>query len=344
MPDTAALPSTPGPAQGVLAEAAVAGGVEAPAVGLHPAPERCPNCNEPRAGRFCSGCGQRATAGRLTLRSLWGEFASRVFNLDRGLLHTATSLARAPGSVPRDYVEGRRRTYTNPLSFFLIAATLSLLSYGLYDDALIAQLTDGSFGAGIADGYAHPEDAATPPAVHDTTPEAADREARLDAALDAMMRDGGAPMMEVMFEGMIRYNTPLTLLLALFLVPPMRILFGDARNVAEASVFALYVVGFAVALGAVLAVPLVLGLGAVGSLVWTIAAAVVYIGFAAWGAVGFYPDEGALGAALRGGAAMAASYAAYFAVAVLFGTAYVITRVFHNAGEDWASVLRAVLS
>ena len=157
------------------------------------------------------------------------------------------------------------------------------------------------------------------------------------------MRDGGAPMMRVMFEGVIRYNTPLTLLLALFLVPPLRLLFGGARNVAEVSVFALYVVGFAVALGAVLAVPLVLGWGAAGSFAWTFAAAALYVGLAAWGAVRFYPGEGAVGAALRGGAAMAVAYGAYFVVTVLFGSLYVFTRILHTAGETWGSLLGGLL-
>ena len=317
--------------------------------GPRPAPALCPNCGEPRAGRFCSECGQREMGERLTLRGLWREFASRVFNLDRGLLHTVTSLARTPGSVPRDYIEGRRRTYTNPLSFFLLAATFSLLSYAVYDDALFDQLADGPYGQGVADGQAlvsgGPEPAA-PPAEHGhaMTPEEAEREARLDAAVKEMMRDGGAPMMRVMFEGMIRYNTPLTLLLALFLVPPLRLLFGDARNVAEVGVFALYVVGFAVALGAVLAVPLVLGLGATGSFAWTFAAAAVYVGFAAWGAVQFYPDERAVGAALRGGAAMVVSYGAYFVVTVVFGSFYVFARILDTAGETWGSLLGTLFS
>ena len=82
------------------------------------APPLCPNCGEPRAGRFLLRV-RAAGDGRAGSRSagLWREFASRAFNLNRGLLHTVVSLAQSPGSVPRDYVEGRRRTYTNPLSF-----------------------------------------------------------------------------------------------------------------------------------------------------------------------------------------------------------------------------------
>ena len=319
--------------------------------GPRPAPALCPNCGEPRAGRFCAECGQREMGGRLTLRGLWREFASRVFNLDRGLLHTVASLARSPGSVPRDYVEGRRRTYTNPLSFFLLAATLSLFSHGLYGDALLdqAMAADSSFSEGFADGQALANAAApdtTPPSEpdHDMTPEQAEREARMDAAVEEVFGGGGQTALRVWYEGMIRYNTPLTLLLALFLVAPLRVLFGSTRNVAEVSVFALYVVGLATALLAVLSPPLVVGLGDAGSTALLVATLVVYFGLSAWGAAAFYPSESTVGAVARGGAAMAVAYGAYIAAVMVFGGLYLFTHVLTLAGETWGSLLGAIFS
>ncbi|MDT0632476.1 DUF3667 domain-containing protein [Rubrivirga sp. S365] len=329
----------------VLTEAAALGLATDPeprAFGPRPAPALCPNCGEARAGRFCAGCGQRELGGRLTLRGLWREFSSRVFNLDRGLLHTVTSLARSPGSVPRDYVEGRRRTYTNPLSFFLLATALSLLMYGLYDDALLDVSASSSFAQGYSDGHTAagaPEDI-TPPREpgHEMTPEEAEREARFDAAYEELFDDGGQTAVRVMYEGMVRFNTPLTFLLALFLVPPLRLLFGSERNVAEVSVFALY------AVGAVIAPFFVLGLGAVGSILWTFVAAGIYVLLVAWAAISFYPTAPPLGSFFRGGVAMTVAYGAYFVAVLLFGALYFATHFVHTAGETWGSLLGSIFS
>lgn len=308
-----------------------------------PADPLCPNCGAAQAGPYCPECGQRALGGRLTLRGLWREFASRVFNLDRGLLHTVTSLARSPGSVPCDYVEGRRRTYTNPLSFFLLAATLSLLTYGLYDEALLDATAEG-FGDGqeLAGATAASADGPSEH-VHALTPEQAEREGRMDAAFEEVFGNGGQVGARIMFEGMIRYNTPLMLLLVVFLVPPLRVLFGPVRNVAEVSVFALYVVGFSIAVSAVAMPPLILGLGVFGAKASTFLLTVLAVGLAAWGAVRFYPPEGTAGAALRGAAAMTVAYGAYFVAVALFGGLYVMTHVLHLAGESWGSLLGGLL-
>lgn len=322
---------------------------EPPADGPRPAP--CPNCGEPRTGRFCSGCGQREMGERLTLGALWREFAGRVFNLNRGLLHTVVSLAKSPGSVPRDYVEGRRRTYTNPLSFFLLAATLSLLSFQLYEDAMFEQMaSDPAFTEGFEAGATtagRPPGTAPPPSDADgRSTEDLDREARIDAAVADVMADQGETALRLIFEGMLRYNTPLTLLLALFLVPPLRVLFGPARNLAEVSVFALYVVGFAVAVVAVASPLSVVALGWTGGGAVALSAVTIalFLGLPSWGAVRFYPDEGKVGAALRGGAAMVVAYAAFLVVSLVAGFLYLLTHILHAAGESWGEVFRRLVT
>lgn len=296
-------------------------------------PVRCPNCETDRVGAFCHGCGQRDLGERLTLRRLWGEFASRVFNLDRGLLHTVVAALRQPGAVAADYVAGRRRTYTNPLSFFLLVATVSLLTMQLFEDQMIATGSPGFYREAEREEAA----AAAPAPDHEASP----TENAMAAAADRLNGDDGTGLMRVYMEGMTRYNTPLSLLLALYLVPPFRLLFGNDRNVAELSVFALYAVG-AMTLIATLMLPLMfIGDGPTGALVMTGVMFLMYLGYGAWGAVGFYRERSA-SVAFRGAVGMSVAYVGYYVTIVLFAGLYVLAAVLHEAEMTWGGLLAKV--
>ncbi len=64
------------------------------------------------------------------------ELPARVFNLDRGLIHTFLDLTKRPGRTARDYVNGRRSPFINPLTYFLVAATIHLLGLMIADDSI----------------------------------------------------------------------------------------------------------------------------------------------------------------------------------------------------------------
>ena len=298
------------------------------------APPPCPNCGEPRAGRFCSGCGQREMGGRLTLRGLWREFASRAFNLNRGLLHTVVSLAQSPGSVPRDYVEGRRRTYTNPLSFLLLAATLSVLAVNLHLDTIIeanAEMVGGTLQEQRADYEAEH-------AGHDH------EKSDFTAAFERVQGEDGRGLMALVYESITRFSTQLLFLLALFLVGPLRILFGPVRNVAEVSVFSLYVVGLCVVLGAavMLLYPLVVPYGQEGMFAMAGLTLAAYAGLAGWGATTFF--EPGWSAAARGVAAMLLAYAGYYVAVMVVGMVYVFGVILDEAGMGWGELLHRLVT
>ena len=304
----------------VLTETAVLSVVtddEPRADGPRPAPALCPNCGEPRAGRFCAECGQREMGSRLTLRALWTEFASRVFNLNRGLLHTVVSLAKSPGAVPRDYVEGRRRTYTNPLSFFLLATAFSLLTMGLYEGEMREQAREMVAVQEAEREAAH--------AGHDHADEPSAFDESVGSGEEFMMA-----YMEEMIGTMKRWNTALTLVLCVPLVLLMRVLFGSARNVAELSVFALYTVGFGVLVSALL-VPAAVWAGWSTSPALMVAGLVVYAGIVAWGSVRFYDDPPA-GVAARGAVAMTVAYGVYFVGVMILGAAIALAQIADKMG------------
>lgn len=85
----------------------------------------CANCGLPREGEFCTGCGQRAVRGRLTVRGIAQQVARDVLNLDRGIVFTALELTRRPGDAIRDYVEGKRVRYAGPVKYFILALAVT---------------------------------------------------------------------------------------------------------------------------------------------------------------------------------------------------------------------------
>ena len=85
------------------------------------------------AGAFCSSCGQ-GHVERITLSTFAHELAGQFLEVDRGLLHTFVDLLRRPGTMIREYIQGRRRSYTSPLAYILIATALSVLRSAMTPD------------------------------------------------------------------------------------------------------------------------------------------------------------------------------------------------------------------
>ena len=108
--------------------------------------EICVSCGAARSGRFCAQCGEkRVEPGDYTLRHVLGELAEQFLSLDGRLLRTMRALATRPGMLTAEYIAGRRRPYSRPLSlfvllnviFFLASPYLPLLRYtfGAYEGA-----------------------------------------------------------------------------------------------------------------------------------------------------------------------------------------------------------------
>ena len=89
-------------------------------------------------GAFCHACGQRLGRGRFTLRGLAREAFERVFDTDFRLWRTLAGLTVRPGHVIRAYLDGQRRRYLNPFTYTLLGAALTLLVFS---------------GAGLEDVY-----------------------------------------------------------------------------------------------------------------------------------------------------------------------------------------------
>lgn len=94
----------------------------------------CKNCNTNLAveQNYCFECGAKVIRNRLTLANIFSEVKEHLFQYDNKLLQTFILLFKKPEAIIVSYIEGVRKRYVNPISFFGVALTLS----GLYVLAL----------------------------------------------------------------------------------------------------------------------------------------------------------------------------------------------------------------
>lgn len=111
-----------------------------PAASAAPAPAACANCDAPQMGEYCHRCGQHFLEGRLTIRRLVMDFVVRKLGLEGGLLRTIVDLTLRPGSMIRDYVNGRRQRYTNPVAYLLLTGSAYVLLSNAWQDTMVAGL------------------------------------------------------------------------------------------------------------------------------------------------------------------------------------------------------------
>lgn len=91
----------------------------------------CLNCGHPldMSDRYCPSCSQANSTKKLTLTDFLNEFLSSLFNYDSKLFKTFSSLLLRPGTITRDYINGKRVTYTNPFRFLLSLAFIYFLMF-----------------------------------------------------------------------------------------------------------------------------------------------------------------------------------------------------------------------
>jgi hypothetical protein len=103
-------------------------------------PSACRSCGAPLTGRFCADCGEkRAEPDDHRLRHVLGEVAEQFLSIDGRAFRTVRALLTKPGFLTAEYLAGRRRLYSKPLSlfvllnviFFFAAPYIGLLRYTL---------------------------------------------------------------------------------------------------------------------------------------------------------------------------------------------------------------------
>ncbi|MEL6483574.1 MAG: DUF3667 domain-containing protein, partial [Bacteroidota bacterium] len=79
--------------------------------------------------KYCPNCGQANSTKRLVLKDFFDEFFHNLINYDSKLLKTLYALLIKPGTITKDYIAGKRMSYTNPFRFLLSLAFLYFLLF-----------------------------------------------------------------------------------------------------------------------------------------------------------------------------------------------------------------------
>src|ERR1044071_2847196 len=88
----------------------------------------CKNCTTSFEGKFCPNCSQKADTHRLTLGQFAHETTHAVTHTDKGILLLIKAMFTRPGYVARDYMEGKRKRYFNPITFILIMMAVQVFA------------------------------------------------------------------------------------------------------------------------------------------------------------------------------------------------------------------------
>lgn len=96
-------------------------------------PERkeknCLNCGTTVVGRYCHVCGQENIETRESFWSLSKHFVFDILHFDGKFWHTLKYLVTRPGTVAREYCEGKRASYLHPIRMYLFTSALFFLLF-----------------------------------------------------------------------------------------------------------------------------------------------------------------------------------------------------------------------
>jgi hypothetical protein len=87
----------------------------------------CENCGTTVAGAYCGACGQAQSSPIVSVRAFATQVMDDVARLDSRLLRTVRALLLQPGHLTREFLDGRRVRYTQPVPLYLAAAALFFL-------------------------------------------------------------------------------------------------------------------------------------------------------------------------------------------------------------------------
>ena len=105
-------------------------------------PDKCLNCGHVFAGggsnNFCPDCGQKNVGKDISFFQIAGEFIATLFSMDSKLMHTIPPLLFKPGSVTKNFLDGKRVRYFPPFRLYLVASVLyfALLNIFVVKDAI----------------------------------------------------------------------------------------------------------------------------------------------------------------------------------------------------------------
>jgi hypothetical protein len=101
---------------------------------------RCRNCQTELAGTYCRNCGQKDVDLERPLGRLASEVLKETLDIDGRAYRTLRTLLLQPGVLTREYLAGKRRSYTPPLRLYLvISVAFFVLAAWLADQGVLLE-------------------------------------------------------------------------------------------------------------------------------------------------------------------------------------------------------------
>lgn len=98
----------------------------------------CANCGAALDGAYCAACGQSREDIRRPAWSLVTDTLDGLFSWDGRILTTFRQLYTRPGRVARDYVDGKRQSFTPPVRLYIIASLIFFAAIALSGVRIVA--------------------------------------------------------------------------------------------------------------------------------------------------------------------------------------------------------------
>lgn len=89
--------------------------------------KHCLNCGFVVEERYCSRCGQENVELKESLGHLVGHFFADITHFDSKIFTTLKDLVWRPGFLTREYAEGRRARYLNPIRMYVFISAIFFL-------------------------------------------------------------------------------------------------------------------------------------------------------------------------------------------------------------------------
>jgi hypothetical protein len=86
--------------------------------------ENCLNCNYPLVGQYCGHCGQKAFLHKDSFGHMALHFIGDYFHYDSKFWLTIKTMFTKPGQLTKDYIEGKRVKYLNPIQLYIFVTTV----------------------------------------------------------------------------------------------------------------------------------------------------------------------------------------------------------------------------
>jgi hypothetical protein len=89
----------------------------------------CLNCGTETTGRYCPACGQENIEPKQTVWHLVTHFFSDITHFDGKFFLTVKDLFIKPGFLSREYIQGRRVSYLDPIRMYIFTSAIFFLIF-----------------------------------------------------------------------------------------------------------------------------------------------------------------------------------------------------------------------